>query len=320
VPTVSIVCATHRPDPHFDWLLDGLSAQLGDSAGEVELVVVDGLHGPERTELLTAEVAGRFALTHVAPKPTPWNGTHGIPLNEYYAPASARNSGIVHASGAYIVFQDDCSMLAPDWWSEVKAAAAAAEVVTGACHTLWELPRGGAAGTEGYLEPDRRWHLGDDRRWTAVGGGNLAGASFGAPRELLLAVGGFDELCDPVGFEDNHLGARLEWAGAAVHFSRRMLSTRAGERHRRDVVRRLDRVIDHEPYMSTLRSFGVTRRVYDGEWNCSHLVWDILFGTRETSSIGNHYVLGALRGDDLPQTAEQMPLEHWIDGSPIGRL
>ena len=310
-PSVTIVCATHRPDPRFPLLADSLATQLGNDADEVQVLVVDGLHSSVRGEQLLAQSAGRFALEHVPAKPTPWNGPYHVAANEYYATAGARNTGIVHASG-YVVFVDDRSTLLPGWWAQVRSAARNGQVVAGAVHGQWS---GG-----GQADRDRRWGLGSDKRAVPVGGGNLAAANFGAPRELLVEVNGFDELCDPAGLEDYHLGIRLEWAGATVYYDRRMASVREADRHRHDVVRRLDRVTDRPTYMNTLRAFGVAERSFDGPFDTSHLVWDVLFGRRDRRSLGNHYELAGLSVTGLAATAERMPLTHWIDGHQVGRL
>jgi hypothetical protein len=309
---VSIVCATHRPDPRFDLLAESLGSQLGDDGAEVQVIVVDGLHDAERGELLLAQTGDRFALEHVPAKPTAWNGAYRVAANDYYAPASARNTAIVHASAPYVAFVDDWSTLQADWWTRVRSAAANGHVVAGAIHTRW--------GDGGRLERDRRWTLGESAHAVPVGAGNLAEANCAAPRDLLVSVNGFDELCDPAGNEGYHLGTRLSWAGAEVLYDRRMLSVRSAERHRHDVVRRFDRVTDRVPYMNTLRGFGVAQRSFDGPFDSSHLVWDVLFGRHEKGSLGNHYDLATLSVDDLPATAERLPLTHWLDGRSLGRL
>ena len=311
-PSISIICATHRPDPGFALLAASLAAQLGDDAAEAQVIVVDGLHSTERREVLAAQAAERFALEHVPAKPTAWNGAFRFSTNEYSAAASARNTGLVHASAPYVAFVDDRSELQPGWWRALCAAARSGQVVTGAVHARW--------GRTGSLERDARWKLGAEARPVAVGGGNLAEANFAAPRELLMAVNGFDELCDPAGYEGYQLGTRLAWTGASVLYDRRMASIRSAERHRHDVVRRLDRLTDATAYMNALRGFGVSRRAFDGPFDSSHLVWDVLFGRGERDSLGNHYRLADLSVEALAATAEQLPLAHWFDGRPLGGL
>jgi glycosyltransferase involved in cell wall biosynthesis len=293
-PRVSIVCVTHRADPGFSAFADSLAPQIGDDA---EVIVVDGLHREGRVQ------DDRLALRHVPAKPTAWNGPYGVTTNAYCAIASARNTGIVHARAPYVAFVDDCSVLAPGWWDELSRAAGEGAVLTGAVHT--------------GDERDPRWSLGDD---VPVGPGRLAPASFCAPRELLVQLNGFDELCDPAGHEGYNLGVRLQWAGAQIVYNRRMASTRSAARHRHDVVRRLDRTAGLSAYMSTLHGFGVSKRHFDGRLDASHLGWDVLFGRREVASIGNHYELARLTPENVGATAEQLPLTHWFDGFPLGRL
>ncbi|HTX58469.1 MAG TPA: glycosyltransferase, partial [Verrucomicrobiae bacterium] len=98
---VTVAYITHRDEPRFDWFIDGLAAQLDGDA--VEVLVVDGLRSPARCARVEELAAGRFVCRHVAPKPNPWNGPHRLTATDRWAAASARNSAIVHARGAYLV-------------------------------------------------------------------------------------------------------------------------------------------------------------------------------------------------------------------------
>ena len=133
-------------------------------------------------------------------------------------------------------------------------------------------------------------------------------------------MNGFDELCDPVGGSEAQLGHRLEWAGASLRYSRRMLTIRCAERHRRDVVRRLDKVTDIEPYLARLQELGVSQRSFDGAWDSSHMILDLLFGLRETRSMGNCYDLRELSAATLLETVERFPLHHWFDCQPLATM
>ena len=176
-PGIGIVYATHRPEPHFDWFADGLATQL-DAADTVEVVVVDGLWSEERQAGFQESARGRFPLLYTGAKPTPWNGEYRLTCNEYAAPASARNTGVVHTTAPYLVFQDDRSVMFPGWLAEAVEAARHGYVVAGACHDHWDM-----LVEEGFLvtsrstplDADPRWKNGHDARAVAIGGGSLTG-------------------------------------------------------------------------------------------------------------------------------------------------
>jgi hypothetical protein len=90
---VAIVYLTHRETPRFDWFADSLARQIGDD--DVEVIVVDGLFSPARAEGFVALARGRFSCRPVPAKPTPYNGSHRVTGAEYFAAASARNTGLV---------------------------------------------------------------------------------------------------------------------------------------------------------------------------------------------------------------------------------
>lgn len=322
-PTVSVVYATHRPDPHFGWFADSLAAQLGDDALELEVIVVDGLADGERQRRFEAGVGGRFAARVVSAKPTPWNGPYRLTGNEYYAGAAARNTGIVCASAPYVVFQDDCSVLMPGWWAEVCAAARAGRILAGASHGHRRMVVEDGLLTGSRADPagiDRRWRYGGDPAPVRIAGGELGQGGFAAPRETLLAINGFDELCDPIGVELSQLGRRLEVAGETILYSRRMLAVRSLERNLQDVVRRLDKAIDSTAYMERLAESGVSTRFYDGAWTASSFLLDLLYGTREVAAVANGYELSSLDEAGLAATGESFPLDHWFDGQPLAEL
>lgn len=106
---VSVVYSTHRVEPRFDWFAESLAASIGDA--DVEVIVVDGLHSANRTARINEVVGGRFAVRHIPAKPTPYNGPHRLTRRDYFAAASARNTGLAHAARPYVVFVDDASVL-----------------------------------------------------------------------------------------------------------------------------------------------------------------------------------------------------------------
>jgi GT2 family glycosyltransferase len=322
-PAVSIVHVTHRREPAFAWFVDSLARQLR-SGDDVEVVFVDGLHGPERSRQLAQTVAGRFPFRHVPPKPTAWNGPHRRTRANYSAVGSARNTGIVYARHPYIVFVDDACVLMGGWWEQVRAAARNARVVGGAYQKHYEMTVHGGVLISSRLEADgqdSRWDRGDDATAVPIGGGDLFGAGLAAPRELLVELNGFDELCDPTGGEDYHLGLRIELSGVPLHYCRAMLVVESQELHLQapDVVRRAE-TLDPASYRRRLREFGVAQRSTAGPCDAGHMILDILLGTRAVTTMGNHYALRTLTEFDLPGTAERLPHSYWFDHRPLSLL
>jgi len=243
---------------------------------------------------------------------------------DFFSAASARNTGVVHATAPYLVFVDDLSVPMANWWAEVRAAAGSGEVVAGAYQKHFEMVVDAGVLISSRATPagrDSRWDQGNDTSSVAIGGSQLFGSSFGAPRELLLELNGFDEMCDSIGGEDWHFGVRVEWTGAAIRYSRRMLTIESEELHHVGAPAcRLDKTAPPSAYIRRLREFGVTDRQFEGQWDSSHMILDILFGTRTTQTHGNYYLLSALTPASFETTVQRFPRAHWFDHQPLSAL
>lgn len=114
---------------------------------------------------------------------------------------------------------------------------------------------------------------------------------------------------------------RLEWTGASIVYSRRMLTIESNEQHGvNPSLVRLDKATDESTYMETLHDFGVQQRTTDGAYDSSHLVIDILYGTRWLRSAGNYYLLAELDGDGLADLVDRLPHVHWFDQQPLAEM
>lgn len=321
---VSIIYLTYRPDPKFAWFADSLARQVSPGAPGVDVVLVDGAYTAARTVEFSSLVNGRFRFTHVPPKPTPYAGSNRLTTRDFFAAASARNTGVLHTTAPYVVFVDDLSVLMPGWWEEIQRAAADGVVLGGAYQKHHEMVVDDGVLLSSRCEPggvDSRWDLGRDDEWVSIAGGQLFGCSFGAPRALLIEVNGFDEICDTIGGEDWHFGVRIEWTGATIRYSRRMLTIECEELHHvGSPALRIDKKAPPTEYVRRLREFGVTKRYVDGNWDSSHMILDVLFGTGSTQTQGNYYLLSTLQPDAFGTLPRRFPRRHWFDRQPLTLL
>ncbi|MEO8487710.1 MAG: hypothetical protein ABI585_15390 [Betaproteobacteria bacterium] len=321
-PRISVVYTTAREDPAFHWFADGLARQLPDDA-DVEVLLVDSHCDAARTERFEAAVRGRFELRHVPPKPSPYQGPHRVTRRDFFSAASARNGGIAYARAPYVVFADDCSVPMPGWWRGIERAARHGHAVTGAFQRHWGMTVEDNLLVESRLEPDGldgRWSGGDDARPVRVYGGQLYTPTFAAPREALLAVNGFDELCDTIGFEDCQLGIRMGYAGIDLHYDRSMTIVKSQDHNSRSRLVREDRVLPPDAYLERLAEFGVPARRTNGNFDSSQMLLDIVLGTESPATHGNYYWLADLTPGTFDRTRRRFPVRHWFDDVPLATL
>ena len=322
-PAVSIVFVTGREEPAFDWFADSLARQLGDG-DDIEVIVVDRLHDAARSEGFRIAAADRFPLVPVPPKPSPWQGPHRLTKVDWFAASNARNSGLVHARAPYVAFADDCAVLMPGWWRAVKRGARHGAVLAGAYERRRAMTVRAGELVAGRINPnggDARWNLGSDHGPVPVGGGQLYGSSFAAPRELLLAVNGLDEMCDGLGQEDVQLGLRLVATGTTIGYDRSMLAIESDELSAAGrALERHDRWLPEDRYLARLAEHGVTRRSTAGRTDASHMMLDIVLGTGSWATHGNYYWLADLTPERYPGTVSRFPSRHWFDGCLLSTM
>ena len=182
-PWLSVITCTARAEPRFALMADSLAAA---PSGVLEWIVVNALlwyDAGARADALEAAVRGRFDVQHRPPKPTPWQGPTRAPEHPADLPHlnNARNTGIIAAHGEYLLFLDDCSVLAGPWPWCAKAAAQRGAAMQVSYHDLW---RESDDPLEGF---------GPSNEILDVNGLAFCGSGSGCPLEAALAVNGFDE-------------------------------------------------------------------------------------------------------------------------------
>lgn len=242
---LTVVVATRNRAALLPACLDALAAQRTDARFEV-LVVDNG--SDDGTAGVVARHARRDPRVRLVAEPVA-----GL--------SRAKNAGIAHAVGELVLFTDDDVVL-PEGWIAAYAgffagrrarAVLAGGPVLAVADDLSPWPAWVGAG--GAADLPRLYHGAVPRRLGAYE--QLWGANMAAPRELLAAVGGFDESIGVRGdergtFEDVDLVERVAARGgecwylpAAVLYHRtaraasspRALARRAFARGANDVLR-----------------------------------------------------------------------------------
>ncbi len=307
---ISIVYLTNRLDPKFEWFVDSLANQINEpDRVDVEIIFVDAAYDKveSRRETVSNAVNGRFSFQHVKPKPNIYQGEQRKTKTEMFSPANARNTGVLFSRGSYIAFVDDVSVLMPTWWKAVKRAWTQNMIVCGAYQKHFEMNvQNGilVSSRSEVMGRDSRWKRGNDSYPIPLNGSELYGSSFGIPKDIFNAVGGFDEICDSIGGEDYHFGVRLNFAGYKLFYDRSMYTVESEELHAQPfLMLREDRVLSPDAYMARLREFDVHQRHHAGNWDSSHMILDLLYG--------KHHVhpLGAGEG-----------VVHWFDKKPLAEI
>lgn len=196
-PRVSVVIATYERCALLARCIDALLAQTLPPS-QYEIVIVDDGSSRSTREQVVAALATRRRLRRAPTLRFLW-----MPANR--GPAAARNCGILAARGDVVAFTDDDTVPRPDWLQAgLDAIAAGADAVAGAVDVpLPDVPT--------------------DYERDAAGLSNAGFVTANAfvRRDLLAALGGFDERFRCAWREDTDLCFRLRASGAIVRASHR---------------------------------------------------------------------------------------------------
>lgn len=320
---LSIVYITSRKDPKFEWFIESLWKQIRDKRTPFQVIFVDfwkqfDVEG-DREAKLEELVNKRFQFIHTSPKPTPWQGEFKQTKVDWFAASNARNTGIAFASGTYITFVDDISVLMPGWVDQVIHAQQNNYVVAGAYKKVKNLTvlKGDVVSYDEYPPGvDTRWHLGSDKGIVPIESGGMYGCSFGAPTEALLNVNGLDEACDGQGGEDYDLSIRLVRAGYRLYYNRNMLTLESEELHHTGEI--MKRVI--KPGKIVAQPDGSKRQ----EQDASHVILNKVRAENRITPIGNNFILRDLREYVLKNksfpTTKLPEARHWFDNQLLSEM
>lgn len=252
---LAIITITCRPEPRFLDVANAIAGSLiasGQRAPEAAWIVVDDLLSGGSPETRIAREAGlkrvvddRFALYHVAPKPSPVRGPWRETPEDLPDQNNARNTGLAMAvaiGAQYVVYLDDCTIPTQ---SLLQVAFLAAE--KGVCLRVpivfksdIVVPKDGkvAMGESGGM------HLAPCKATTAAGG------CFGMPVDALKTINGFDEVyAGAMGKQDLDAFVRAERAGWKWMTSKRCAAIQLSKTHDKASVSRNDEALSGRPSM-----------------------------------------------------------------------
>lgn len=308
---ISIIYLTNRVHPKFEWFVESLLNQTNELRKQaIELIFVDSVLNVDeskRRNELAEIIRDRFNFIHVAPKPNIYQGHSRKTKTEMFSPANARNTGIKYASGEYCVFVDDVSVLMPSWLETVNNYRKENKIVCGGYRKDFEMNvQNGILVSSRIHDPGKDSRMRKESHARRITGSEFFGSSFGIPKSVFNSIGGFDEICDSIGGEDYHFGIRLERAGHKIYYDPAMFTVESEELHNQPYkMLRDDRVLSEGDYIERLKRFGLQRRHTTGNWDSSHMILDILYGTNQKQSIG------------IPDWAGD---GHWFDGKPYSEI
>jgi glycosyltransferase involved in cell wall biosynthesis len=200
---VSIIIPIYR---RIEWIGKCIKRLLEqDFIGSFEVIVVDD-GSPNESEI--KGVLDRFSNLE--------NPIVKYIRNRHAGPAAARNYGIRSSSGKILCFLDDDSIPDSKWLKEIISSFRESEttsIVSGkilAFNRDAPLPR--------LLES------------SVYSGKSWATCNIAYRREIIEALGGFDESFTEASWEDNELGIRARWAGYSHVYNKRAVVYHPHER------------------------------------------------------------------------------------------
>jgi GT2 family glycosyltransferase len=181
IPSISVVIATCGRE---SFLLDSVASILRNDATDFEIIIVDQDRGRTLPGQLQRRFGGDPRLVYVTLDQANLSG--------------ARNAGVEHARGEWIVFCDDDVEVSPRWlgaYAEAFEACGKPAVIGGRLDPMWLTPR------PRWLPKSKEYLLGIYDRYEGfdvMSEHDLPiGANFGTHRKVLEAVGPFDERVGP---------------------------------------------------------------------------------------------------------------------------
>ena len=281
---LTICYLTNRREPMIEWFFDSFHNECGGDYTGIKIVVVDKLAEEAwRREAVAAKQ--KTEITHVAPKPTVWQGKHRLTKDEYFAASNARNTGVCLAPDGWIVYVDDLSVLTPGWLARVRAGTADPQrILCGAYRKVNKLvvAQGKIVSCVHSAEDSRRQYT-HGPRYENCPASWLFGCSVAAPVEAILSVNGWPEYCDGMGYEDVIMGPVLARRGYNFTYDTEMLTVESDELHfiekplkrwdkgtspndkSHDAIRRFGNIDWFENYFGPERLRGLRARVLAGE-------------------------------------------------------